>query len=305
MQSLKLNKLVKILNIEDVLFLDQVDLSAYSTMKLKATGSLIEVQSKVALKKVLTTLLKEEIDYRVLGWGANQILPIHSDIPYLKINFPFNLEDLKSAKSSGEVYVLPASLGLNTLTAHAQKFGLSGWEVFTGIPATLGGAVFMNAGTALGEIGSLIKKVKFFTKQAEEKEVIIEKGSFSYRKNHFLNTGDVIYEVEMVHHGFNPEISTKIKNYMDYRMRTQPLKAKTCGCAFKNISSSIQAGHFLDLVGLKGFTYKGLRISPIHANFLENLGLASDQDVKEFLSVIEREVFLQYGVTFDLEIKLS
>ncbi|MFA6237275.1 MAG: FAD-binding protein [Bacteriovorax sp.] len=281
------------------------DLKKFSTMRLEATGDLITVHNKRALKSVTKLLTENGIKYRVLGWGANILLPSSSSIPYLQLDFDFDREILNKANNE---YVLPASVSLATLTSHANKFGLKGWEVFTGIPASLGGAIFMNAGTNLGEIGAIVKEVSIVTKDGEEKLIKIDKDSFSYRHNNFLNPGDVIYQARLIHLGIDEAISKKIRDYLDMRTRTQPLKEWTCGCIFKNFQNpqhgvTCRAGLFIDIMGLKGLSYKNLRISPKHANFMENSGESSYEDVMKMISILQKEIKLQTGVAFETEVE--
>lgn len=281
------------------------DLKKFSTMRLSAFGDLLTVKNLDALKKTVLTLTKYETDYRLLGWGANMLLPSKASIPYLQLDFEFNKNLLDTVHSE---YVLPASVSLAVLTSHAAKFGLMGWEVFTGIPASLGGAIFMNAGTNLGEIGSLITEVRLVTKDGKEKLIKVDKNSFSYRHNHFVDKGDVIYQATLVHRGCDPKISQKIKEYLEMRNRTQPLKEATCGCVFKNYHDlerglTCRAGQFIDIIGMKGFTYKGLRISPKHANFMENFGDSNYEDVLMMIEMIKKELKLQYGVDFSPEVE--
>ncbi|MGZ3787459.1 MAG: UDP-N-acetylmuramate dehydrogenase [Bacteriovorax sp.] len=281
------------------------DLKRYSTMRLDAVGDLITVKNVEALKAVAKELTKNNISYRVLGWGANILLPKTSTVPYLQLDFDFDRSIFERPQDD---YLLPASVSLATLTSHANKFGLKGWEVFTGIPASLGGAIFMNAGTNLGEIGSIIKEVNLVTKKGEEKLIKIDQHSFSYRHNHFVEAGDVIYQARLIHFGIDEAISKKIKDYLEMRTRTQPLKEWTCGCVFKNhqdLDSGVtcRAGLFIDIMGLKGLTYKNLRISPKHANFMENSGESSYEDVLTMISVLQKELKLQTGVSFTTEVE--
>jgi UDP-N-acetylmuramate dehydrogenase len=297
--------LTNLLKHSDIIVEIDKDLKKFSTMRLDARGDLVTVKSVEGLKVALKTLTKNNIDYRVLGWGANVLLPTKTDRPYIQLDFSFDRSIFDSPK---DAYVLPGSVSLATLTSHANKFGLKGWEVFTGIPASLGGAIYMNAGTNLGEIGSIIKEVKLITKNGEEKSVIIDKTSFTYRHNHFVGPGDVIYEARLVHFGIDEAISKKIREYLEMRTRTQPLKEWTCGCIFKNhqnIDSGVtcRAGLFIDIMGLKGLTIKNLQISPKHANFMENRGESSYEDVMQMIGVLQKEMKLQYGVDFETEVE--
>jgi UDP-N-acetylmuramate dehydrogenase len=297
--------LANIINHPDVQIEIDKDLKKYSTMRLDARGDLITVKSVDGLKAALKALTKNNIEYRALGWGANVLLPAKADLPYIQLDFEFDRSVLDSPKDE---YILPGSVSLATLTSHANRFGLKGWEVFTGIPASLGGAIFMNAGTNLGEIGSIIKEVKLITKNGEEKSVIIDKNSFSYRHNHFVDSGDIIYEARLKHFGLDDAISRKIREYLEMRNRTQPLKEWTCGCIFKNHHDRLRdvtcrAGLFIDIMGLKGLTIKNLKISPKHANFMENSGESSYEDVMQMITVLQKELKLQFGVSFETEVE--
>lgn len=297
--------LANIINHPDVIIEIDKDLKKFSTMRLNARGNLITVKSVDGLKLALKELTKHNIQYRTLGWGANLLLPEKSDFPYIQLDFEFDRALLDSPKDE---YVLPASVSLATLTGHANRFGVRGWEVFTGIPASLGGAIFMNAGTNLGEIASIVKEVKVITKNGIERSVIIDKNSFSYRQNHFVDNGDVIYEARLIHFGLDEAISKKIRDYLEMRNRTQPLKEWTCGCIFKNHHDRIRdvtcrAGLFIDIIGLKGLTVKNLKISPKHANFMENSGESTYEDVIQMITVLQKELKLQFGISFETEVE--
>ncbi|MDD4974424.1 MAG: FAD-binding protein [Bacteriovorax sp.] len=297
--------ITKIITHPDVVVEIDKDLKKFSTMRLNARGDLITIRSVDGLKRTLKELTKNNIRYRVLGWGANILLPSTARIPYLQLDFDFDRSVLEKAQSE---YVLPASVSLATLTSHANKFGLKGWEVFTGIPASLGGAIFMNAGTNLGEIGTIIKEVNLVTKNGEEKLIKIDQHSFTYRHNHFVEPGDVIYQARLIHFGIDEAISKKIREYLEMRTRTQPLKEWTCGCVFKNYQDpdlrvTCRAGLFIDIMGLKGLSIKNLQISPKHANFMENRGESSYEDVMTMITVLQKELKLQTGVSFETEVE--
>lgn len=295
----------KLNSIEGVVVEIGKDLKKYSTMRLDAIGDLITVKNVDALKAVTKTLTSNNLKYRLLGWGANMLLPETSQTPYLQLDFEFDRTVFNSPKDE---YILPASVSLATLTSHANKFGLKGWEVFTGIPASLGGAIYMNAGTNLGEIGSIVNSVWIITKDGQEKLIEIDKNSFTYRHNHFVNPGDVIYQARLKHYGTDEAISKKIKEYLEMRTRTQPLKEWTCGCIFKNFQNhnlgvTCRAGLFIDIMGLKGLSYKNLQISPKHANFMENRGESSYEDVLTMIKMLQKELKLQTGVSFETEVE--
>ena len=287
--------------ITDLEYLEQENLTSYTTFKLSSVGDLVKVKSVEALKKLLPTLASEQLPYLVVGWGANQILGAKVKEKVIYLEFPFDPTYLGELR---EEYTLPASLGLNHLTAHASKFGLQGWEVFTGVPASLGGAIYMNAGTNLGEIGSIVKRVQLITPTGELREELISEKSFSYRKNHFVRPGEVIIGAVVVPLGIDPMITQKIREYLEYRKKTQPLTTKNCGCVFKNPMKELPAGKLIDLLQLKGVGVGDLRISPKHGNFMENSGKADWDQFRDLVDLINLEMDHLYGIEFELEVKI-
>lgn len=293
---------------DDVQILIDEDLSKLSTLKLKARGDLVLVRSFEALKDVINLFKKFKKSYNVLGFGANQMLLENSPNPYIKLQFSLDSNLLESVKDE---YCLPASIHLSKLTSHASKHGLKGWEVFTGIPATLGGAIFMNAGTGLGEIGSLVKEVKVLSRDGELRVISPGEEGFSYRKNNFTKKGDIIYEATLVHNGVDSSVPGLIKEYLRKRNESQPLWASTCGCIFKNAERPVsskklatcRAGEFIDIMGLKGFQMDQVRVSPLHANFMENRGGADYSSMVKAISFVKEELKLQFGVDFETEVK--
>lgn len=291
----------KLHSLGDVEFLENENLTSYTTFKLNSVGDLLKVKSVAALQQTLPLLTAANKPYLIVGWGANQILPAECHDMIIHLEFPFDASYLETQKDE---YVLPASLGINHLTAHAVKFGLKGWEVFTGIPASLGGAIYMNAGTNLGEIGKLIKKVVLMNSQGEIREEIITSESFSYRKNHFVKSGEVIIGAVMTHLGVDESIPQKIREYLEYRKKTQPLTTKNCGCVFKNPLKELPAGKLIDMLQLKGVGVGSLRISPKHGNFMENSGKASWDQFQSLVQLINFEMDHFYGIEFELEVKI-
>lgn len=288
-------------NIKDVEYLENENLTSYTTFKLNAVGDLVIVKSVEALKQLLPILKRHKKNYLVVGWGANQILPAKCEELIVHLDFSFDATYLDTQKDE---YVLPASLGINHLTGHAIKFGLKGWEVFTGIPASLGGAIYMNAGTNLGEIGKLVKRVQLITPDGILREEIMSERSFSYRKNHFVSPGEIIVGATLFHHGIDLSIPQKIKDYLEYRKKTQPLATKNCGCVFKNPLKELPAGKLIDMLQLKGAGIGELRISPKHGNFMENSGSANWDQFSSLVELINFEMDHFFGIEFELEVKI-
>jgi len=289
--------------LENVAGLDcrwKTDLTSFSTFRMQSQGDLVIANTEKALSILLHQLQENGRTWRMLGWGANQVLaPLETDV-LIQLDFVHDPDVLAYARDE---YELPASIGLNVLTAHAIKFGTSGWEALTGIPASLGGAIYMNAGTALGEIGALVRSVRMMNAKGEIRDELMTANSFSYRKNHFVRPGDVILSAVLTHNGLDATLPDRIRKYQEYRRQSQPLATKNCGCVFKNAAPTRQAGRLIDLTGLKGLAVGALRVSHKHANFMENQGGASADDFVELTRLINQQMKLHWGVAFELEVK--
>lgn len=162
----------------------------------------------------------------------------------------------------------------------------------------------MNAGTALGEIGDLVKDVSILQVDGEVRLEKIDQNSFKYRGNNFVKPGEVILEATLINKGQDPEIAKIIKNYLEYRKSSQPLTTKNCGCVFKNFDQNHKAGQFIDLTGLKGLMLNGLKVSDVHANFIENFDQGSSDDFLTLTNIIKDELELFSGIKFELEAKI-
>jgi len=288
----------------EVEYLPAHNLSTYSTFKTKTICDLVIVKSIKALQELLPLANKFNLKYKLLGWGANQVLREMQGF-YLKLEFPFERESLSVFQDK---YTIPASASLANLTSAASKLKLKQWEVFTGIPSSFGGALFMNAGTSLGEIGSLMESFEYVDKQGKLIKHTVNNQTFSYRKNNIVKEGEVIVGGVIKTFGQDDGIPQLISNYLKMRNSSQPMSKNTCGCVFKNFSyqdgTMISAGQLLDLLNLKGFGVKGIRISPIHANFFEHDGTLSDWEVISFLEKVKSIVQLYTGIELEFEVQI-
>lgn len=278
-----------------------VDLAKFTTIKLSIIGDVVKVFSEYALSEVLKVLYKEELAYHVIGWGANQVISKTEDVVFLTLKFSL---DRKIFSQVRKEYHLPASTPLNVLQSHAQKFGLKGWEALTGIPASLGGAIYMNAGTSLGEIKSIVKAVTLINELGEKRTINVSDKSFSYRRNHFVLPGEIITSAVLIHHGQSDEIKSQITQYMQFRKATQPLKSRNCGCVWKNADEFHKAGLFIDKLCLGGINVGDLFVSEMHSNFYENKGNARFEDFTQLTEVIFEQLKLHTGIEFELEAKV-
>ena len=275
-----------------------VSMSSLSTLRLSGNCKLAEVTSESELKDVIQYCESKSESYYLIGRGSNLVLS--PELNYLKIKFP--IEDI--VVCHGEVY-LPANYPISRMTAFAVQNNISGWNVFTGVPATLGGAIYMNAGTSKGEIASLVNSVKVLKENMDIVNIEVTESDFSYRKNHFLGPKDIILGARLTAVKGNEDVSSEIKKYQMLRKSSQPLATKNCGCVYKNPTSNLKAGQCNDLLGLKGFCSSGFRVSHKHANFIEHNGESSKDDFVRFIEVQKRLLESTFHTKFELEVKIT
>jgi len=286
--------------IKSIEYFENIDLTQLSTMRLKAYGDLIIVQDKNSLKDIVQQLRLLKKEYRLIGWGANQLLPRNSEQLYLKLDFQYE----ENFKMENRKTYFPASISIQKLISLALKYNIDGWELMTGIPASLGGAIFMNAGTKLGEMKDIVESVEVMDLDGVIRKELITEKSFSYRKNNFVLDGDIIIGATLRHECENEEVKKIINEYLSYRKSSQPLRSKNCGCVFKNPEGK-SIGKIIDELGLKGMSSQNFKISEIHANFIEHTGDGDLRELHKFIEDIKAQVLGRIGLMIECEVQYS
>jgi UDP-N-acetylmuramate dehydrogenase len=200
----------------------------------------------------------------------------------------------------GSEVTVGSGYNFSLLGVQTARKGFSGLEFASGIPATVGGAVFMNAGANGKETCDVLKSVLYF--EGERQEYRREELVFGYRQSPFRKRQGAILSATFSLQP-NSEARQSQLHIIDYRMKTQPLKEKSAGCVFRNPPGQ-SAGALIDRCGLKGVSVGGAKISEIHANFIVNTGSASSQDVIQLIQLVQERVLRQTGVHLEPEIRI-
>ncbi len=192
------------------------------------------------------------------------------------------------------------------LVKEAIALGIPGLPGCPGIPGTVGGVVFMNAGGRFGSVVDGLLEVSYLDPAGRPARRAVEPGDLGYRTSRFggcLITGAVFRRDP----AFTPEAAQALYDQaMAWKRETQPLSAKSAGCIFKNPEGpegSRSAGRLIDEAGLKGVQVGGARVSPVHANFIENVGAATAADVHELIARVQDAVRARFGVELELEVR--
>ena len=191
--------------------------------------------------------------------------------------------------------------------ARLKKLELGGFGCLCGVPGTLGGAIRMNAGTSLGEIGERVIEVEWLDTQGELHVSTKDELMFSYRMTQGLPEEAIVTSVLFEAFSMSdPQIKNEtqhIQEHLQRRKETQPLHLPSCGSVFTNPKGDY-AGRLIEQAGLKGRIIGGAQISEKHANFIVNLGGASARDVYDLIALCRSEVYEQFSVILHPEVRL-
>ena len=210
---------------------------------------------------------------------------------------------LGRAEFHGEEAVAGAGVGLSALIREAAAQNLGGIEALVGIPATIGGALAMNAGTADGAIGDFVSAVYFLHPDGTIGECKPAAGNFSYEELS-LPAGAVLVGARLrLHRRPYAEIQKEIKQRLKVKKQTQPLALASVGCVWKNRPNE-PASRLIERVGLRGKRMNGAEISVKHANFIVNRGGAAAEDILALMQLTRERVQAQLGITLEPEIRV-
>lgn len=257
----------------------------------------IEVQTTMEMQKVLRSCYEKQVPFFILGKGSNCLF---SDAGF-KGTVIINKIHFLETKDPG-TYQVGAGYSFSLLGVKTAKDGWSGLEFASGIPASVGGAVFMNAGANGTDTSQTIQSVDFVTAEGKLLNLKKEELQFSYRFSSFQRMSGAIVSATF-HLERSSQAREKQLNIIRYRQATQPYKDKSAGCIFRNPDGD-HAGALIEACGLKGRTIGGAQVSHRHANFIINRGNATTQDVLELIALIQSEVLRQKGIALESEVRI-
>jgi len=199
-----------------------------------------------------------------------------------------------------------AGVMLPTLSNALAKNGLQGGEWAVGIPGTLGGAIYMNAGTGNLSLAKNLISVKVINNKTQEKLVIEKKDTkFDYRFSSFqINDLNIVSaKLHFKPNGNIEQLINKTKNNLKLKTEAQPYHQPSFGSVFKNPENNY-AAKLIDDIGLKGFKIGGAEVSSMHSNFIINNSSASSKDIYELITVIQQKVLQKKGIYLQPEVRM-
>ena len=236
---------------------------------------------------------KNKVKYYILGGGCNTIF---ADEGFRGVLIKLTG---KNIQIEGDIVTADAGVPLGMVVAAARQHNLGGITKFTGLPGSLGGAVYGNAGAQGNEIGDFIEEVKLFD---NKKGVHIEKKGyfeFTYRNSILKKTHEIVLTVKLKLPPYKKEddISSDV---LKFRAQKQP-KGNVAGSFFKNPSKETPAGMLIDQAGLKGTKVGGIVVSDLHGNWLMNIENGTQKDIIELAKLIKKEVKKRFKADLEPE----
>lgn len=281
--------------------LENESMAKHTTFRVGGNADIyVSVKSVRELSSLIKLARETDTPFLVIGNGSN-ILVKDKGIRGLVIEIGSGMSDfeLKGNKIYAQAGVL-----ISKLASLALNHSLSGMEEISGIPGTLGGGIYMNAGAYGGELKNIIKTVTYIDEYGEEKTVTADECGFGYRKSIFTNGGKyIVSAVIELSEGDRTEISEKMADYAKRRREKQPLSLPSAGSTFKRPEGYF-AGALIQESGLKGYKSGGAMISDLHAGFVVNYDNATSQDILDVIKHTQETVLDKFGVMLETEVKI-
>lgn len=268
----------------------------YTTYKLSGKiNKVVYPENLEKLKSLLRYLKEKNIKYMVIGNGSNLIFSCDYDGVLIKLD-KFNIIEIND-----NIVKVGAGYSLIKLAMKTAREGLSGLEFASGIPGTIGGAIYMNAGAYNSSMSDVVESVLVLDNNLEIKKLSLEDMNFSYRNSILKNNNYICLEATLkLKKGKEEEILELIKNRKKRRLRTQPLEYPSAGSVFRNPPGDF-AGRLIEEAGLKGININDAEVSEKHANFIINKGKASGKDVKVLILKVQKIIKEKYNVELLVE----
>ncbi len=277
---------------------EMVSLKKYTTYKVGGVAKvLVYPKDEKKLILLIKKLRDEKIKYKILGYGSNLIF---SDDLYDGVLIKLDLFDKIKIKDT--IITVGAGASLVKLSYMALKEGLTGLEFASGIPGTVGGAVFMNAGAYKSDMGYIVSEVKVITPELKIKTLYNKDLNYKYRDSFLKQNPEYIcLEAKIVlRHGDKKLIKELMETRKQKRLISQPLEFPSAGSVFRNPDGDF-AGKLIEDCGLKGYRIGGATVSVKHANFIINDNDATGNDVKNLIDYVHDKVKKRTGVDLKIE----
>ncbi|WP_071396945.1 UDP-N-acetylmuramate dehydrogenase [Bacillus tuaregi] len=277
-------------------------LANHTTIKIGGPADLfIEPESIESLEAALKLIRKYQVSWRAIGRGSN-LLVSDGGIEGVVIKLGNGLDHLVVKDG---ILTVGAGYPLVSLAMKISRQGLSGLEFASGIPGSVGGAVYMNAGAHGSDISKILTEAHILFEDGTMKWLSNEEMEFSYRTSVLQKKrpGIVLEARFKLVEGEKETIVGVMQKNKDYRKETQPWNYPCAGSIFRNPLPNY-AGKLVEEAGLKGYQMGGAQISGMHGNFIVNAGNATAKDVLNLIEHVKQTVFKLYQIEMETEVEI-
>jgi len=276
-------------------------MSRHTTFKIGGPADFLAMPATIAEVAAILDIAKEyKVPVVTFGNGSN-VLVLDKGIRGIVLKFG---RDMGYIRHKDSTIIAGAGAMLASVSRYAADNKLTGMEFAVGIPGSVGGAVFMNAGAYEGEMSCVVSAVACVCENGKIRRFSNEDSKFSYRHSVFQDNGCTICEVELTLEEGEPDIiRSKMTEYINRRQTKQPVELPSAGSTFKR-PPGYYAGTLIDQAGLKGLTVGGAQVSTKHAGFIVNTGGATANDVLTLIKEVQSRVHDIYGIDLQPEVRI-
>lgn len=276
-------------------------LNAHTTFHIGGPADVwVKPNDLADLREIIYHCAVKKLPYFVIGNGSNILA---SDKGFKGLVVCLNTPAFTKMEVKGTELTCGPGLPLKKIIKEAQNRGLAGLEFLAGIPATVAGALVMNAGKRQKGIGRFVESVTVMDRKGKVRQLRRKQIKFNYRQSN-LNRYIVLEAVFKLKKASPKKVKESIAAELAQKRKTQDLTAKSAGCIFKNPRHRLTAGEMIEACGLKRRRHGGAEISAKHANYIINRNGATACDVLYLMRLAQREVKKEFGVSLEPEIKI-
>ena len=282
-------------------YLKNAQMSGYTSFKIGGPADLLALPTtKEELAGLLQCVRREKEPLTIMGNGSN-LLVRDKGIRGLVIKLG---NGLKNMTWDGTILTAEAGVSLAAVSQKAASLDLTGLEFAVGIPGSLGGAVFMNAGAYNGEMKNVVESILVLNENGKLLSYNKSKLNFGYRHSSIQGTTDIVVEVKLTMLKGNPTaIKADMDDFTQRRITKQPIDLPSAGSMFKR-PKGYYAAALIDEAGLRGYRVGDAQVSEKHTGFVVNVGKATAQDVLQLIKDVQDKVFAHCGVRLEPEVRI-
>lgn len=274
-------------------------MSRHTTFRVGGAAEVLVQPSVGQIADVVAFCRRRELPYTIIGNGSNLLV---SDLGISGVVIEIG-KQASEVRVEDTIIHAEAGAMLSKVAHEAAAAGLTGMEFASGIPGTIGGAVFMNAGAYDGEMSQIIREVTVLTQDGTQKTLSAEELELGYRHSCVEENGYIVISAVLSLQKGNPEeIFSYMEELRNRRVEKQPLEYPSAGSTFKRPEGYF-AGKLIMDAGLRGYTVGGAQIAEKHCGFVVNKGGATATDIVTLMNYVQEEVKKQFGVTLEAEVR--